>query len=233
MHWQLDVQHRFATGSFTLAVQADLHARRLAVLGPSGAGKSLLLKALAGLLRPDRARICLDDRLLTDTAAGLHVPVQRRRVGYMFQDYALAPHLSVRQHIAFGLRRGWRNPPRRPLRGAHGDTVAHWLERVGLAPVADHLPHQISGGQRQRTALARALAPRPALLLLDEPFSALDAPLRTRLRSELQALLDELDTPVALITHDAADAVLADQVLHLDAGRVVGVGAPVHKQATP
>ena len=136
----------------------------------------------------------------------------------MFQDYALFPQLSVRQNIAVATRRGWINPPRR-LRDA---AVERWLETFALHSVADHLPHQISGGQRQRTALARALLNQPGALLLDEPFAALDRGLRQRLREDLADLQRRLQLPMLLITHDDDDVrVLADEVVQVQAGRVV------------
>src|SRR5690606_38005675 len=143
---------------------------------------------------------------------------QQRHLAYMFQDYALFPHLTVRQNVAFAMLRGWRNPARRI---AH-EAVDRWIERFHLEAIAGHYPHQISGGQRQRTALARALVSQPTALLLDEPFAALDKDLREHLRDELKALQIQLGLPMLLITHDDDDvAHLAEEVVHLAAGRVV------------
>ncbi|MCA0176826.1 MAG: ATP-binding cassette domain-containing protein [Proteobacteria bacterium] len=220
MWLELDVHHHLGHGAqaFTLDVKVQLSAPRAVVLGPSGAGKSLLLKAIAGLLRPNHGHIRLAGRTLFDGAQGIALPPQARRVGYVFQDYALLPHLTVRQNIAFGLTRGWRNPPR----SAHQPAVAHWLAAMQLETRADHYPHQLSGGQRQRTALARALATEPAALLLDEPFAALDAPLRAQMRIELAALQQRLAVPMLLISHDPDDAqAFGDCVLRLDGGRLV------------
>lgn len=219
MWLELDVRHQLGQGAqaFTLDVRVQLDAPRTVVLGPSGAGKSLLLKAIAGLLRPQHGHVRLAGRTLFDRAGRIDLPPQARQVGYVFQDYALLPHLTVRQNIAFGLARGWRNPPR----DAREPAVAQWLAAMQLEARADHYPHQLSGGQRQRTALARALVTEPAALLLDEPFAALDAPLRAQMRSELAALQQRLDVPMLLISHDPDDAqVFGDRVLRLDGGRI-------------
>ena len=178
-----------------------------------------MLKAIAGLTRPDAGRIELSGRVLFDRAAGIDISPQRRKVGYLFQDYALFPHLNVRQNIAFGLQRGWRNPPRR----GDSDAVAYWLQAFELDAVAQQLPEQLSGGQRQRVALARALVAEPAALLLDEPFAALDPALRVRMRAELDALQRRLDIPMLLITHDPEDAAMfGGQVLTMADGAIVG-----------
>ena len=176
----------------------------------------------AGITLPDSGWVRVAGRALFDGAAGLNLSPQQRQVGYVFQDYALFPHLTVRQNIAFALRRGWRNPLRRePLPEAD-----RWIEQFGLQDVAAQLPHQISGGQRQRTALARALVTRPTALLLDEPFAALDKALRHRLREELLELQMSLQLPLLLITHDEDDVDrLAQEVVHLEAGRVRGTSA--------
>jgi len=193
-------------------------ARRLVLFGPSGAGKTQTLKMMAGIAKPDRGRVVVAGRTLYDSAARVCLSPQHRRLGYVFQDYALFPHLTVLQNIAFGLRGGWLNPSRSSLDPA----VEQWIGTFHLEPVADHYPHQISGGQRQRTALARALVNDPTALLLDEPFAALDNALRARLRAELRDLQQELRLPLLLITHDDDDLrVLADEVVHLHGGRVV------------
>ncbi len=203
---------------FHLDVAFASDASRLVLFGASGAGKSLTLQAIAGLVRPDGGHVRVDGDALFDAAAGVSVPPRDRRLGYVFQDYALFPHLTVRQNVAFGLRRGWRNPSR-----TFDDArVDDWLATLELDRLADRYPEQLSGGQRQRTALARALAGEPRALLLDEPFSALDAPLRQRLRVELLALQRRLSLPTILITHDAADVeAFAEEVVTIDDGVVV------------
>jgi molybdate transport system ATP-binding protein len=184
------------------------------LFGPSGAGKTLTLQCLAGLITPDAGRIAVDGRVLFDRAAGTNVPAQARRIGYVFQGYALFPHLTVAQNVGFGLRD-------RP-RAERARRVAAVVERLGLAGLDHRYPRELSGGQRQRVALGRALAIEPALLLLDEPLSALDAPRRRALRDELRALLGEVGTAAVVVTHDFTEAYrLADHIVVYDAGRVV------------
>lgn len=211
-------QLRHGDSRFMLDLRLASTAQRVVLHGPSGAGKSQALRLIAGISRPDAGRVCLGGRVLTDTATGTALSPQARGLGCVFQDYALFPHLSVRQNIGFALHSGWRNPGQRDRHPA----VDRWLGTFGLQDVADQLPHQLSGGQRQRTALARALVNQPKALLLDEPFAALDRPLRQRLRQELCALQAELQLPMLLITHDEDDVrALADDVVHIEAGQVV------------
>jgi len=203
--------------SFELAIRFRTEARRTVIYGPSGAGKSLTLQAIAGLLKPDEGTIRCDGQALFDSAARIDVPARERGLGYLFQDYALFPHLNVRQNIGFGLRRGWLNPSRR--RGA--EAVDRWLQAFELEAVAGQRPHQLSGGQRQRVALARALVNEPRALLLDEPFSALDPALRTRMRDELDALLARIAIPMLMITHDPEDLTrFGERQLLLQDGRI-------------
>ena len=184
------------------------------LLGASGCGKSTVLRAIAGFVAIGAGQIELNQRCLA--ADGLHTPAHARAVGMVFQDYALFPHLSVAQNIGFGLQTGWRNPGNKPHK-----TVQQWLDTLQLAHVAHQRPGQISGGQKQRTALARALITAPKILLLDEPFSALDISLRRHTRTELAALQRQSGVPMILITHDMADAeALADEIWHMDKGRV-------------
>lgn len=217
MHLDIDISKTLRSGTrcFTLKVRLQSDSQRLVILGPSGSGKSLLLKTLAGLVRPDQGHIRLAGRTLFDRTARIDLPARARGVGYLFQDYALFPHLNVRQNIAFGLRQGWLNP-----RVGHSDeAVDYWLDAFALRAMAHQLPHELSGGQRQRTALARALITQPQTLLLDEPFAALDAPLRRQMRGELDRLQQRLQVPMLLITHDPEDAeAFGDQVLCLRDG---------------
>jgi molybdate transport system ATP-binding protein len=225
--WQVQLAKRLqhAGRVFELDVAFASAARRLVLFGPSGAGKTMTLKMIAGITRPDRGRVVLGTSVLHDSAARVWLSPQARRLGLVFQDYALFPHLTVRQNIAFARRRGWRNPGR----DTNDEPVQRWIEAFHLEAVADHHPHQISGGQRQRTALARALVAEPAALLLDEPFAALDRALRERLRAELRELLATLQLPMLLITHDDDDVkALADEVVHIDGGRVVQRPGSLH-----
>jgi molybdate transport system ATP-binding protein len=218
LKWNVAIQKTMGEGThgFELDIAFSSNAARLVLFGPSGAGKTLTLKAVAGLLRPDAGRIALDGETLFDAAAGIDVPSRDRRLGYVFQEYALFPHLTVRQNVAFGLDKGLRNPRR-------GDTppaARRWIEALELGPLCERFPDQLSGGQRQRTALARALVAEPRALLLDEPYAAMDVPLRERLRAELRELQARLALPILLITHDLADVeAFADEVVQVEAGR--------------
>ncbi len=227
--WDLTLrkQLRHAGTQFSLDLAFRSSARRLVLFGPSGAGKTQTLKMLAGIVRPDAGHAAVAGRVLYDSVAGVSLSPQQRRLAFVFQDYALFPHLTVRQNIAFARQpagRRWINAPQdRP-----DAAVDRWIQAFDLTGVARHQPHQLSGGQRQRTALARALVNDPTALLLDEPFAALDKALRQRLRAELRDLQAQLGIPMLLITHDDDDLqMLADDVLHIDAGRVVGpAGSP-------
>lgn len=189
----------------------------LAIFGPSGAGKTTILRAIAGLATPREAEVRANGEAWTDTGAGVDVPVHRRRVGYVFQDHALFPHLSALGNVAAALT----HLPR-PERHARASAL---LARVHLADRASHRPSALSGGERQRVGLARALARDPAVLLLDEPFASVDRGVRQHLRQELQDLRASLDIPVLLVTHDFEDVVrLATDVLLLDRGRIVAAG---------
>ena len=202
---------------FSLAVRFRTQARRTVIYGPSGAGKSLTLQAIAGLLTPDSGRIAFEGEAVYDGEAGIDVPARQRGFGFLFQDYALFPKLSVRQNIAFGLSKGLRNPSEHD----GGEAVERWLQTFELAEVARQRPGELSGGQRQRVALARALLNTPRALLLDEPFSALDPELRQRMRAELDELLERVAVPVLMITHDPVDLDwFGDEVLYLRDGRI-------------
>jgi molybdate transport system ATP-binding protein len=217
MKWQVAIRKKMGTGAraFDLDLAFSSNAQRLVLFGPSGAGKTLSLKAIAGLLRPDAGRIAFDGEVVFDAAAGIDVPARDRRLGYVFQEYALFPHLTVRQNVAFGLDRGLRNP----RRDAGEAAIEKWLDALELGAFGERFPDQLSGGQRQRTALARALAAQPRALLLDEPFAAMDVPLRGKLRAELRELQARFALPILLITHDVADVdAFADEIVHVEAG---------------
>jgi molybdate transport system ATP-binding protein len=201
----LHLEKKFRNGvtPFTLDVRYDIgDEHKCAVLfGPSGSGKSLTMQCLAGLIRPDAGHIRVGGCTLYDSAQNVSVSVQKRRIGYMFQDYALFPHLNLLQNVAYPRTGCW------PWRvcGDERRKAQDMLERLGIGHLAAHLPSQISGGQRQRAALARALNADPLLLLLDEPFSALDPLLRERLREELLELISDLTIPAVIISHDPDD----------------------------
>jgi len=214
----LDVHIAHPLRTFRLDVELTVGARTLALVGPSGAGKTSVLRTVAGLLRPEEGRVVLDTETWLDTARRIDLPPERRRVGLVFQEYALFPHRTVRDNVGFGGR-------------AHVDEL---LERFRITELAGARPAALSGGERQRVALARALAREPAVLLLDEPLSALDAFTRAHVRSELREVLRELALPTLVVTHDFEDAAaLADLVGVLVAGRVLQIATPSALVAAP
>jgi molybdate transport system ATP-binding protein len=201
---------------FHLNMKFDSSAEVTVLYGTSGAGKTLTMQAIAGLIRPDAGRIAVDDRVLFDSAMAIDVPARKRHVGLVFQDYALFPHLTVLQNVAFAQTRSWHN---RKVFNGETESV---LASVHLEPFAHAYPSDLSGGQRQRVALARAIASRPRLLLLDEPFSALDSELRAKLRAELIEIRQRAGIPMLVITHDASDvAAFGGKTVHVDNGSVV------------
>src|SRR5215469_13910166 len=216
-------------GSFTLAVTLAAAAGQvLGLLGPNGAGKSTLLSAVAGLTPVSAGRITLAGQVLDDAEAGSFVEAAGRPVGFVFQNYRLFPHLTVAENVAFS--------PRARGMGRRAATAAahHWLDRLGLTDLAQRKPDQLSGGQAQRVALARALAGQPALLLQDEPLSALDAGTRLDVQAELKRHLADFTGPCVLVTHDPIEAlVLADQLIVLEAGRIVQEGTPAQIARQP
>ena len=225
-----DVVLRGVSKSFgpVRAVQeVDLEIARgelVAVLGPSGCGKTTLLRLMAGFERPDAGSIAVGGRELAGPAT--FVPPESRRVGVVFQDYALFPHLTVEANVAFGLSRRERDERERITRTT--------LELVGLQHKAASHPHELSGGERQRVALARALAPGPELILLDEPFSSLDATLRAGLRREVELILRDAGATALLVTHDQEEALsLADRLAVMREGRIVQVGVPQEVYGRP
>ena len=215
---------------FTLDAELTVEdGETLALLGSNGAGKSTILKLLAGLMKPDEGRIELGGLVLSDTAKRISRPAEERRVGYMFQNYALFPHMTARENIAYGLLMQKLPKLDCALR------VGELLETLGLSEVADEPVTKLSGGQRQRTALARALAPHPALLLLDEPLSALDSKTQEKLRQELASVIRQEDIPCILVTHSILDTLaVADRTAVIERGRITAIGTPeeiVHNPA--
>lgn len=195
----------------------------MCLLGPSGCGKTTTLRLVAGIERPSSGAIRVDGRTLSD--ANLHLPPEARGVGLIFQDFALFPHLTVAQNVAFGLV---------GTRAEKASRVAELLRRVDLQGYDDKSPHMLSGGEQQRVALARALAPRPGVMLMDEPFSGLDNRLRDGIRDETLELLKEEGTAVVLVTHEPEEAMrMADQIALMRDGRIVQQGAPYNIYNAP
>jgi iron(III) transport system ATP-binding protein len=218
------VSKAFGVAPVLRAVDLRVPAGTLvALLGPSGCGKTTLLRVVAGLERADAGEVRVGERLLA--GPGVHTPAERRRIGMVFQDGAVFPHLSVARNVAYGL-------PRRMA--GRGTRVAETLELVGLGGFGDRAPSTLSGGQLQRVALARALAPRPSVILLDEPFSSLDAPLRAELRLEVRRMLSAIDATALFVTHDQEEAfVVGDEVAVMHDGAVAQQGTPTRLYELP
>ncbi|MPZ14390.1 MAG: ATP-binding cassette domain-containing protein [Chloroflexi bacterium] len=214
----LDVAITKRYPGFTLDVRFTTHAAITALIGPSGSGKSQTVRAVAGAMRPDRGRIALDGDVLFDAELGVDIPPQDRHVGYVPQNYALFPHLDVSRNVGFGLRRARSREAR--------ERVSQMIASVGLGGLEHRAPRQLSGGQQQRVALARALVLQPRMLLLDEPFAALDAQIRGALRQELADLQARLGFRALLVTHDPEDLVLAGERFVYESGQIMeGNGA--------
>ena len=216
-------------GQFDLQLDWELDAGETLVLfGPSGSGKTTALRTLAGLVRPISGRIEIAGRPVYDSADGTWVPAHKRRVGYLTQQYHLFPHLTLAQNISYGLGSGLRSLRNGPA------PIEDQLETFQLCGLEDRYPWELSGGQQQRVALARAMATQPQLLLLDEPFSALDTGLRRSLRRVLRATLERRAIPVVLVTHDREEALaMGDKVQVIDQGRTIARGVPVEVLGQP
>jgi iron(III) transport system ATP-binding protein len=212
-------------GAVTAVLDLDLDVRPgelLALLGPSGCGKTTTLRCIAGFERPDAGTIDLGGTRVV--GPGVFVPPERRRIGVVFQDYALFPHLTVAANVGYGIRD----------RGTRSARVREMLELVGLVDKAARRPHELSGGEQQRVAIARALAPDPAIVLLDEPFSNLDAALRGRVRAEVRDILRAAGATAVFVTHDQEEALsLADRVAVMQAGELLQIGTPADLYGNP
>ncbi len=207
------------SGAFTLDLAFEARAGITALFGPSGAGKTLTLEGIAGFVKPDAGRIVLEERVLFDHEGRVWVPPQRRECGYVFQNYALFPHMTLRQNLEFALRRD--------DRGTGDERVSRMLEQFRLSDMAGRKPHEVSGGQRQRCSIARALIGRPRLLLLDEPAQGLDTSLRKELYEVLRQVRREFGTPVLLVTHDLEECFeLAEEMFVIEDGRIIQRGTP-------
>ena len=220
---QARIRKQFAPGvesaGFSLDVEFQAAAGITVLFGPSGAGKTLTLESIAGFVRPDEGRILLDDQILFDGAARVHLAPKARRCGYVFQNYALFPHMTLRKNLEFGAERIPRLERHRK--------VNELLEKFHLSDVSGRRPHELSGGQKQRCSIARALIGSPRVLLLDEPAQGLDAPLRFELYAMLRQVRQEFEIPVLLVTHDFEECLeLADEMIVVREGRVVQSGAP-------
>ncbi len=222
----LDVRLVKSLGSFELDTAWRADAGFTVLFGYSGAGKSLTLSMLTGTVRPDVGRVALGERVLVDSRAGVFVPPQLRRFGYVSQGALLFPHMTAAGNVEYALPGVPRSERRERARSI--------LEELGVAMLAERRPHELSGGQRQRVALARALAAQPELLLLDEPFSALDLPVRAEMREVLQAAQERYGIPVVMVTHDLYEAMyLADTLVVYSGTGVTQVAPPAEVHANP
>ncbi|MDD4920983.1 MAG: ATP-binding cassette domain-containing protein [Bacteroidales bacterium] len=215
---KIDIQHSMLTseGKTTLEICTEVEAHELICLfGPSGAGKTTLLRILAGLTKPDRGRIVFGDTVWFDSEKKINIPPQQRNVGFMFQDYALFPNMTVEGNIRFAQKE------------KDQEALEKWLKLFGLVALRNRRPGQLSGGQKQRVALARALASKPAILMLDEPLSALDSEMRTALQDEIRQAHRLLNAITLMVSHDINEVRnLASSVLFLKNGKVLSRGKP-------
>ena len=216
MSISVDIEKDF--GSFTLKAKFEAGNETLALLGPSGCGKSMTLRCIAGIVTPDRGKIILDGVTLFDSEKKINLPPQMRNTGLMFQNYALFPNMTVLQNIRSGAKRE-KNPIKRK------EMMETVLERFDLAALADRFPHQLSGGQQQRVALARMLVSSPKILLLDEPFSALDSHLRFKLEQEVRQVIRQFGKTVILVSHDRDEVYrMSDSIAIMDSGEIQVIG---------
>ena len=216
MSISVDIEKKL--GNFHLNIQFECEQETLALLGASGCGKSMTLKCIAGIERPDRGKIVVDGTTLFDSKHHIDLPQQKRNIGLLFQNYALFPNMTVEQNILAGACR-------EPDKKKHAQKVRQIMERFGLSSLASHYPCQLSGGQQQRTALARILVANPSVLLLDEPFSALDRHLRFQLEQEVRQIIREFGKTVLMVSHDEGEVFrMADSVAILDEGSIQAIG---------
>lgn len=225
MSLYLDIEKRL--GNFCLRMKLEAEDETVALLGASGSGKSLTLRCIAGIERPDRGKIIIDGVTVFDSERKIDLPPQKRQVGILFQNYALFPHMTVVENIRAGAMR-------EPDSRRRQKKISQVLEGFGLAALADRYPHQLSGGEQQRTALARILVSNPKILLLDEPFSALDSHLRFRLEQQVRQVIRDFDGTVLLVSHDRDEVFrMSDCIAVLDGGRLQTVGTVPRVFADP
>jgi len=224
-----NIEKQLGTAQVLCGVSFQLQQREiLALLGPSGSGKTTLLRSVAGLERPDAGKIELRGKIVFDAGSGFEIPAEQRGLGLVFQSYAIWPHRSVFENVAYGLRL------RRARETDIQKRVGEVLERLGLGHLGDRYAHQLSGGQQQRVALARAMVYNPPVLLLDEPLSNLDAKLREDARAWLREIIKQTETSALYVTHDQTEALaIADRILVLDRGRIQQEGPPEQIYAHP
>ncbi len=221
----LEVNLRQRLGDLQIDVALSVGPGTVLIAGPNGAGKTTLLRLILGIARPDAGRVMVDGRALFDDRSGIDVPAESRGLAYVPQDYALFPHLDVERNVAFGVSGLSREERSR--------RVGLWMARLGVAPLARRSPASLSGGERQRVALARALACEPKAILLDEPFASLDAEARRDLRVALRGWLHEWRLPAVIVSHDPADAAVADRIAVLERGKLVQQGTLDELRARP
>ncbi|MDO4485573.1 MAG: ATP-binding cassette domain-containing protein [Bacillota bacterium] len=217
----LDFRIKKQLNYFELDVDVSIGNELLVIEGPSGAGKTTILNCLAGLVIPDSGHIAIDDRVLFDSEQRINIHVEKRHIGYLFQSYALFPNMTVRNNVLYGLRskRGFRRGSSRKAMLEYAD---YTMETLGISHLSDKRPTHISGGEKQRVALARAMVTRPALMLLDEPFSALDENTKDMVYDEFMSFKDTLKIPTVLITHNHKETELfADKNIKLKEGRII------------
>jgi molybdate transport system ATP-binding protein len=222
----LHVRLQKRVNGFTLDIEWQIGNELAVLFGFSGAGKSMTLQLIAGLIKPDKGQVSLDDIVYFDSSAGINLPPQKRPLGYVFQDLALFPHMTVLQNILYGAANLSKNEK---LDRAH-----EMIRAFKLTGLEDRYPDEISGGQKQRVAFARALIRQPKVLLLDEPFSALDRPLRLEMRRSLREVRDNFNIPVILVTHDFEEAVaISDRMIVYELGRIAQIGSPERIKSSP
>lgn len=228
MRLEVDIRKTLRSGARSFVLEATFTSQDdlTVIFGASGSGKSLTIQSIAGLVRPDSGRIAVGGEVLFDQQQGIDLPTRERNMGYLFQDYALFPHLTVRENIAYPLKKTWCFS----LLPAQRQEVAEIMASFEITHLAESYPSELSGGQRQRVALARALIKKPSILLLDEPFSALDSMLRHRMRMELLEIRQKFAVPLVVITHDPADVeVFADTLVVFENGAVKEVSRRKHQ----
>ena len=209
----VDIEKDF--GGFTLKVKFESDSLITAFLGASGSGKSVTLKCIAGILTPDKGRIVLNDRVLFDSEKHINLKIQKRNVGYFFQDYALFPNMNVKQNIMMGMKRFGKDYPKE-------EKLLEVTKLLHIDDLLTHKPHQLSGGQKQRVALARIIVNEPEIILLDEPFSALDEFLRTKLQMEMKEVITKLNKQAILVTHSRDEAyILSNKTILIEKGQII------------